>query len=147
MNKVIVKVRGEQRDAEGEVNKIEMMAEGEHYFRNGKHYILYDDATLDEKKNTATVLKIAADSMPVMRKGAVVQDQRFALEKESRSTYHTPYGDLALSVETKSIEIVYGTVSGNIDVAYAMSVNGRQQSMNELHIEVCADESEKQRLN
>lgn len=86
MNKVIVKVRGEQRDAEGEVNKIEMMAEGEHYFRNGKHYILYDDATLDEKKNTATVLKIAADSMTLMRKGAVVQEQRFALDKESRST-------------------------------------------------------------
>ena len=147
MNKVIVKVRGQQTDAQGEVNTIEMMAEGEHYFRNGKHYILYDDTSLDQKNSTATVLKISTDSLTLLRKGAVVQEQHFSLARESRSTYQTPYGELALAVKTKRMDIVYGTVSGNIDVAYAMSVNGQWQSTNELHIEVCADEKEKQKLN
>ena len=52
-----------------------------------------------------------------------------------------------LSVKTEKIDIVYGTVSGNIDVVYAMAINGEWQSNNELHIEVCADQEESQKLN
>ena len=147
MNKVIVHVRGRQTDAEGAVNKIEMMAEGRHYFRNGKHYVLYDDKTLAKNKGTATVLKIAPDSVTLLRKGAVMQEQYFSSGRESRSKYRTPYGDLDLSVQTEQLDIVYGTVSGNIDVSYATSINGEWQSNNELHIEICADENEKQKLN
>ena len=43
MEKVIVKVRGEQTGADGETNAIEVVAEGRHYEKNGMHYVLYDD--------------------------------------------------------------------------------------------------------
>ncbi len=147
MNKVIVKVRSRQTDAAGEVSKIEMMAEGRHYYRHGKHYVLYEDTALSGKGSTSTVLKIAPDSVLLMRKGDVMQEQLFAHERESSSVYRTPYGELNLSVRTNRLNIVYGTVSGNIDVAYTMAVNGELQGTNELHIEVLASADEKHKLN
>ena len=147
MNKVIVKVTGEQTDAAGEVSRIEMTALGEHYFRNGKHYIIYEDTTLDEGAAASTMLKVAADSLTLTRRGAVEQEQRFSPQSESRSRYRTPFGDLDLCVATQRLDIAYGSISGSIDVAYDLHINGEWQSANELHIEVAADASELQKLH
>ena len=74
------------------------------------------------EEKTATVLKIAADSLTLLRQGGVVQEQHFQPRQEHTSVYRTPYGNLDLSVKTEKIAIVFGTISGNIDVAYAMNV-------------------------
>ena len=87
MNRVIVKVTGEQKDAAGDVSRIEMTAMGEHYFRNGKHYIIYEDTSLAEGAPASTMLKVAADSLTLTRRGAVEQKQRFSPQSESRSRY------------------------------------------------------------
>ena len=140
MDKVIVSVSGEQADAAGERSVIEMTAEGRHYFKSGKHYILYDDHSLTEGEAASTVLKIAPDSLELIRKGAVMSRQFFAKAYEDRCMYQTPLGSLDLTVRTESLEIAYGTVSGSVDVSYAVLLNGEPQGKHALHIEVCADE-------
>ena len=147
MEKVIVKVRGEQTDTEGEKSRIEMVAEGRHYYRNGKHYVLYDDNVMDGAGRISTVLKIAPDSVVLLRSGAVTQEQRFDARADSISQYQTPYGNLELAVRTEAVNVVYGTVSGQVDVSYALSVNGQAETQNELHIEISAAEGEISRLN
>ena len=147
MDRVIVKVRGEQTDPEGEKSRIEMMAEGRHYYRNGKHYVLYEDNMLDGEGRISTILKIAPDSVVLLRSGGVVQEQRFDKRQESVSEYKTPFGSMELSVRTDTVNVVYGTVSGEVDVSYAMSINGEVQTLNELHIEISAAEGEIDRLN
>ena len=147
MNKVIVTVVGRQKDAAGEENTIKMVAAGKHYCRNGKNYVQYEDHELSGTVATSTLLKIAGSSLTLLRRGAVTQEQHFAKGKESRSVYRTPYGELELSIRTETIDIVYGSISGNIDIAYALSINGQWQSDNELHIEICADQAEHNNLN
>ena len=145
MEKVIVKVRGEQTGADGETNAIEVVAEGRHYEKNGMHYVLYDDHMADE--SISTMLKIEPDRLHLTRSGAVTQEQHFANGMESTSEYVTPLGSLTLSVRTRNMEISYGTVSGEIRVDYAMAINGTWQSDNTLSIEISPDASEVGRLN
>ena len=145
MDKVIVKVHGEQTGADGETNAIEVVAEGRHYFKNGMHYVLYDDNMADEA--ISTVLKIEPDRVHLTRSGAVTQEQHFMNGTESTSEYATPMGSLTLSVRTTNMEIAYGTVSGEIHVDYAMAINGMWQSDNSLSIEISPDASEIGRLN
>ena len=145
MEKVIVKVRGEQTGADGETNAIEIVAEGRHYYKNGMHYVLYDDKMADEA--VSTILKIEPDRLHLTRSGAVAQEQHFMRGTESTSEYKTPLGNLTLSVQTKDMKIAYGTVSGEIHVDYALAINGAWQSDNALHISVCPDASEIGRLN
>jgi uncharacterized beta-barrel protein YwiB (DUF1934 family) len=145
MEKVIVKVHGEQTGADGETNAIEVVAEGRHYYKNGMHYVLYDDHMADEA--ISTILKIEPDRVRLTRSGAVTQEQDFMNGMESTSEYRTPLGSLKLSVRTKNMEIAYGTVSGEIHVDYAMAINGMWQSDNTLSIEISPDVSEIGRLN
>lgn len=148
MDKVIVKVKGRQTDVVGEVSTVEMVAEGRHYFRNGKHYVLYNDNVMNASNvSTETILKIAPDSLLLLRKGGVCHEQFFAQDKVSSSLYKTPYGKMQLSVKTDKISIVYGNVSGNIEVDYALSINGQWQSRNELSIEVNIADGNTCRLN
>lgn len=139
MNKVLVKVIGLQKDGFGEENCIELISIGKHYNKNGIHYVLYEDSEISGMDSTTTLLKIAADQVTLIRKGKVMQEQHFELLKKSSSTYTTPYGNLTLSVLTKKLEISYGEVSGNIDIEYELTVDGKWQSNNQLNIKVCAD--------
>lgn len=145
MEKVIVKVRGEQTGADGETNAIEVVAEGRHYEKNGMHYVLYDDHMADE--SISTVLEIEPNRLRLTRNGAIVQDQYFINGVESTSEYRTPFGSMKMSVRTRNMEIAYGTVSGEIHVDYAMALNGAWQSDNALHISISPDASEIGRLN
>ena len=145
MDKVIVKVRGEQTGADGETNAIEVVAEGRHFEKNGMHYVLYDDHM--EEEPISTVLAIEPHRLRLTRNGAITQDQYFMNGVESTSEYRTPFGSLKMSVTTRNMEIAYGTVSGEIHVDYAMALNGMWQSDNALHITVSPDASEVGRLN
>ena len=147
MERVIVKVRGEQKGFDGDTDSIEMMAEGRHYFRNGKHYIIYDDHLADSKDKVQTMLTITPGMFVLKRSGDVSQEQVFTLDESSYSEYQTPFGSLHLGVHTDRLDVVYGTVTGTIDVDYAMSVNGIVQTQNSLHVEVDVAKGDARRLN
>lgn len=146
MEKVIVKVRGQQTDAAGETDKMEVVAEGRHYYRNGKHYVVYSEDAKQAAKSS-TMLKIAPDSMILFRKGEIAYEQFFQKDREVTSEFNTPYGTLDLSVKTRNLEIVYGTTSGNIDIDYALSIDGKWQADHELHIEIEAHPDDVGKLN
>lgn len=137
MDKVKVKVTGLQADFSGEETKIEMMAEGRHYYKAGRHYIFYEDG-LDEAQSITTVLKIEEASFSISRHGQVEHEQYFAPHEESNGIYKTPYGDIPLTVRTDSLAIAFAAISGNIDVAYALSSEGKPLGANKLHIEIIA---------
>ncbi|MCR5560155.1 MAG: DUF1934 domain-containing protein [Schwartzia sp.] len=147
MERVIVRVRGEQKDLMGEKSSIEMVTEGRHYYKSGKHYVLYDDTSMEEVGKTATILKIAPDSMTLLRHGGVEMEQHFALSEKSISQYRTPYGDLEMVIMTDMLAIEYGTATGRVDIGYDVSINGQPQSHNLLHIEVSMAAGEADRLN
>ena len=136
-NCVMVKVKGIQRDAAGEVNTIKTTAKGRYFFRGGKHYVLYDDCSLNKEKRTSTVLQFNLESLTLLRKGAVESEQRFLPGKEHHTRYRTPYGELELSAKTSKLKVLFDSTNGGaIDVSYDMSINGKFQSQNQLHIEI-----------
>ena len=147
MHRVIVKVTGSQQGPDGIRDTIDMQAEGRHYYKNGLHYVLYDDDSVDEKQTAATVLKIGPDQLTLLRHGVVNQRQEFTLDHESHSQYQTPFGALELACYTHKLKIDYGTVSGTVDVGYDLSVQGAHQSENTLHIEIASAPEDIHRLN
>lgn len=143
MNPVVVRVRGRQRDDSGEESSIESMALGRHSVKNGKHYVLYEDALLDEKVKTSTVLKFNGEEVVILRKGGVHQEMRFREGAETSSTYRTPYGDLKLSIRTSRLRVQLGLLDGCIEAEYDIAIDGQYQSSNTLRVEITKDEKQK----
>lgn len=136
---VVVKVRGSWQDAEGKKDSIRTEAKGHHYFHRGKHYVIYEDESLQQGTKISTVLKIDEDMMTLLRRGPLEQEQRFEAGREHTSVYRTPYGNIDLAVRTEALSVHYGDVAGSVDIRYGLWVNGAFQSQNRLHIEIEED--------
>ena len=139
MNKVVVKVSGNQKDINGEENKIEVVSVGKHYCKNDIHYILYNDSESLGVENTSTMLKIDRDNVTLIRKGKVEQTQYFKKLATSSSNYRTPFGNLKLTVLTKELDIAFGSATGDIAIDYELAIDGQWQSENELRINISAE--------
>lgn len=147
-NPVVVRVKGSFRDAEGREDEILTVTRGRHYFHRDKHYVLYDDESLQQGEKTPTILKIGRDAMTLLRRGTVEQEQRFECGAEKCSMYRTPYGNINLAVRTEELVIHYdeGETAGMVDIRYDLFVNGAFQSSNMLHIEIEEDHGGGKRL-
>ena len=139
MNKVVVKVLGNQKDIYGEENKIEVVSVGKHDCKNDVHYVLYNDSESLGVDHTSTLLKIDKDNVTLIRKGKVEQTQFFKKLETSSSNYKTPFGNMRLTVLTKELDIAFGTVTGDIVIDYELAIDGQWQSENELRINISTE--------
>ncbi|MDQ0202417.1 DUF1934 domain-containing protein [Pectinatus haikarae] len=147
MERVILKVEGSQTDALGEITNLEFVSEGQCYHKNGMSYVLYDEVSSSGMQGTKTLLKIADDSIRLVRKGKIEHEQFFSSGLKSASRYKTPYGEIKISVHTKKLDIDKGFISSSIHVFYEMAIDGKWQSDNELHIEITAADKTSKYLN
>ena len=88
---VILTVRGHQTDL-GEDATTELIAGAAYYYRNGKHYILYDEIDPESGEQSGNTIKIGEDRVDVIRRGAGKVHMVFEKEKQISSQYHTPAG-------------------------------------------------------
>lgn len=141
-NKVLIRVKGSQRDAFGDENKIELFTEGRSSQKNDAQYVTYKETELSGLEGSSTLLKIYADHVILVRTGAVDQRQEFRLGKRSFSSYVTPFGTLEMSVLTTGLTIrrtADGSSVADINIEYELEIDKRWQSANKLSITVQGD--------
>lgn len=98
---VLLTVKGRQLDL-GEDAQTELLAGASYYFRNDKHFILYDD--IDESGvQTGNTIKIAKDRVDVIRRGPDSVHMIFEKDKMMSTCYHTPAGDMLMDIQTSNI--------------------------------------------
>ena len=69
---VLIHVRGLQTiDADGDQEPVEIVVPGEYYFRNGSHYLRYEEVMEDFAEPTINYIKISPKGMEVRKKGVV----------------------------------------------------------------------------
>lgn len=99
-------------------------ARGKYYFRNGHHFVSYEEQTVEGEKPSRSLVKFSADYLGIHRKGDYPSQMEFEEGKRSLSHYRTPAGDLEFGVEAEKIavheeegrleaEVVYSLHSGD----------------------------------
>ena len=69
---VLVHVSGlHMMEGDGQEEPVEIVVPGEHYFRNGSHYVRYEEMLDDSNKPTVNYIKISPKGMEVRKKGLV----------------------------------------------------------------------------
>nr|WP_295678307.1 DUF1934 domain-containing protein [uncultured Lachnoclostridium sp.] len=135
---VIVSIAGLQYETEQE-EAIEVISLGEYYFRNGKHFVLYDELLDQESAPDKTVrctLKIAKNQVELTKKGDSASHMVFELGKSHMNYYTTPFGDLMIGVTTKSIDVVEREKEIMVELLYALDINYQYVSECNLTIKI-----------
>lgn len=120
---VNISIRGLQLDQQNGQDEIETILSGEYFEKNGNHYLIYEEIQEGTKNPTKNVLKFSQNRLHMSKSGEVNVQMEFEKDRKSVTTYHTPFGNLLLGIDTTSIELKQLEEELALEVCYGLEVN------------------------
>ena len=132
MNKdVLIHVRGLQMmETDDAQEPIEIVVPGQYYFRNGSHYLRYEEMLDDTAETTVNYIKMSPNGVEVRKQGQVNVHMVFEEGKKNKTYYNTPYGTLQMGISATGLELKESEDGIQMKVDYALD-------MNEEHVADC----------
>ena len=132
MNKdVLIHVRGLQlMETDDEQEPIEIVVPGQYYFRNGSHYLRYEEMLDDSAQTTVNYIKMSSEGVEIRKQGQVNVHMVFEQGKKNKTFYNRPYGTLQMGIAATGLELKESEDDIQMKVDYALD-------MNEEHVADC----------
>ena len=109
---------------------IEIVVPGQYYFRNGSHYLRYEEMLDDTAETTVNYIKMSPNGVEVRKQGQVNVHMVFEEGKKNKTFYNTPYGTLQMGISATGLELKESEDGIQMKVDYALD-------MNEEHVADC----------
>ena len=122
---VLIHIRGLQMmEPTDEQEPIELVVPGQYYFKNGSHYLRYEEL-MDETSAEPTVnyIKISSKAVEVRKKGLVNVNMVFERGKKNMTYYSTPYGTVEMGIAATGVMIEESENGIDMKVDYALEMN------------------------
>ena len=104
---VLIRVRGLQMmDTEDEQEPIEIVVPGQYYYRNGSHYLRYEEMMDDTAQPTVNYIKLSPQGVEVRKQGQVNVHMVFEQGKKNMTLYSTPFGTLQMGIAATGLEMM-----------------------------------------
>ena len=121
-NEILLKIRGLQM-ADQDSDTIETICPGTYSFKNGKHYILYDEVMEGFEEVTKNVIKLQPGYMELTKKGVTNVHMVFDQGKKNQTYYYTPFGSLLIGIDAKNVTVTQEESTLTANVEYALELN------------------------
>ena len=120
---VLVSISGLQF-AEGVDNDtVEVITSGDYYKKNGKHYVIYDEAVEGTDEVTKNTVKLTEDSLDITKRGVTNVHIMFEKNKKNVTYYYTPFGSILLGINATKIDVKETEEEIVAVVDYALEMN------------------------
>ena len=124
---VLVSVKGTQI-VDGEHETIEVITAGSYYEKEGRHYLLYDEAVEGLDAMTHNRIRVSGESVEVTKHGPVNSSMKFEQGKKNMANYVTPLGLIVLGLTTSSLNVEKEENEFRVHIEYALEMNGEYVS-------------------
>ena len=102
---VLLSIKGLQIGENEQNDTIEVISPGDYYFRNGKHFFMYEEVMEGQKESTRNMIKVRDNYMELTKKGAVNVHMIFEKNKKNITYYNTPYGSLLVGIDAYRVDV------------------------------------------
>lgn len=127
---VLLTISGLHYDMAGDAGEdenapIEVITRASYYFKNGRHYVVYDELVEGMPGTIKNKFRITGDDkLEVMKSGLSNTHMIFEKGKIRMGQYDTPYGELLVGIHTRDLRV--DVLERNIDVYvnYVLDING-----------------------
>lgn len=127
---------------------IEVLSVGTYYYKNGKHYVFFEEVAEGMQGVTKTQIKWKdAELLEVSKKGLSNVHMIFEKNKKNRCFYDTPFGQLNLGIFTTDIYVDEKEENIRIRAEYSLDVNCEPLSECTIRISICPRDSKNFSLN
>lgn len=131
---------------ENDQDQVEMILTGEYYWKNGKHYLIYDEVMDGFEGKVHNLVKITPEVMEIRKQGITTADMVFEQGKKRMTRYATPMGEMVIEIGTNQIQV--DTLEDNLKVSvdYGLDINYEHVSDCTISMDVCSLEKAQLRL-
>lgn len=127
---------------------IEVLSAGSYYFKNGKNYVLFEEAVEGMQGVIKTQIKWkGTEVLEVTKKGLSNVNMIFEKNKNNRCYYNTPFGQLNMGIYTTDIYVDESEDNINIRAEYALDVDYEPIAECVIRINICPRESKNFSMN
>ena len=121
---VLLTIRSEQRFEDMDPDSIELMTEGTLTpTGEGGLVLSYQESELTGLEGTTTTFEIRGSQVILSRTGGVNSQMVFEEGKQHTSLYETPFGELAVDIQTSRLRHSMTERGGLMDLRYSISVD------------------------
>lgn len=121
---ILLSLKGLQFDTEAaDGEKIETITPAEYYKTKNSHYVIYEEMTEGFQEKTRNIIKFRENSLDLTKKGLVNVHMVFEENKKNMTSYGTPYGELMIGIDAKSVKLKEEDMRIVVDVDYALEIN------------------------
>lgn len=132
---VLIRISGQQA-MDGDEHNVEVIITGDYFFKNGKHYVVYDEMMEELEGSVHNTVKITRDRMDIQKNGAIGAHMVFELDKKRQTRYATPLGDMVVDLTTTRIDLVEQEDNIRVSVEYSLGINYQHISDNSIIIDI-----------
>jgi len=138
---VLISVKGLQSANSDNRDSLEVICGGTYYFKNNKHYVLYEEV-VDETTEPVKNMVVISDKRFELKKSGVVNTQMIFEEKQKHLTfYETQVGNLMIGMNTNKVQIVESEDEIRVFIQYALDINYEFDADCEIEFKICAKKS------
>jgi len=123
---VLISISGLQTEMFSMTNEeaIEVITPANYFYKNGKHYILYDEVAEGISGVTKNKIKITGnEKIEIVKSGTSNTHMEFERNKKNLTFYDTPFGQILLGIHTTDMRVSVEENDIAIEVEYGLDVN------------------------
>ena len=123
---------------------IEVLSSGTYYFKNGKHYVFFEEVAEGMQGVTKTQIKWKdTEILEVSKKGLSNVHMIFEKNRKNRCYYDTPFGQLNLGIFMTDMKVDEKEDEIQIRAQYSLDVNYEPLADCTIRIRICPKDSKK----
>ena len=121
---VLIHINGTQFADTGDMPvPVEVIAPGKYYFKNGNHYLLFEEPGEVKEENVQNMMKFRDQYLEVTKSGFVKTQMVFEKDKKTKSYYITPFGTVNVGIAATSISLKEEPDEIEVIANYALDIN------------------------
>ena len=133
---VVISIKGIQKYEGQDSDTIELVTEGRLTRDEGGYTLSYQESELTGLEGTLTTIQVEGEQVTLMRVGEVNSQMVFQEGRRHLSMYNTPYGAMAIGVNTRHLMADLNDHGGDIEIDYAIEVDHAIAGRNVFQIKV-----------
>lgn len=133
---VVLSIRGEQYFDGIDPDATELMTEGTMTLTEDGLTVSYEESELTGLEGTTTTFALSGSRVTLTRTGAVNSQMVFEEGKQHTSLYETPFGELAVDIQTSALRHNLSERGGVLEIKYSIAVEHTVTGRNTFKIRV-----------
>ena len=133
---VVISIKGVQKFENAPADAMELVTQGRLAYDGQRYTLSYVESEVTGLDGTTTVFQVEPERVTLTRAGEFSSQMIFEEGRRHLSMYETPFGAMAIGVNTRHLLAELDEKGGEIEIDYAIEIEHTVAGRNTFHIRV-----------